>query len=71
MSLLETAEDRRAAEPAEQIIVEVVALAAVGKRDELDRAAGQRPGDVAAELEDVGLVILVERVVALGRRRPG
>ena len=34
--------------------VEIVALAAGGEADQLDRAAGERPGDVAAKLEAPG-----------------
>ena len=48
-----------------QIGLEVVALAAGGEADELDRAAGERPGDVAAELEHRVAEVLDQVVVAL------
>ena len=44
----------------------VIAMAAGGEPDQLDRAAGQRAGDVAANLENAILVELVEGVVARG-----
>ena len=49
------------------IVVEVVALAAGRQADELDRAAGERAGDVAAEL-DHRIAIMLEQIVVVLRR---
>ena len=46
--------------------VEGLAVAAVGERDELDRAAGQRPADVAAKLVAGRLGGQEQAVVAFG-----
>ena len=46
--------------------VERFAVAAVGERDELDHAAGERPADVAAKLEARRVGGEVQAVVAFG-----
>ena len=46
--------------------VERLAVAAVGKRDKLDRAARQGPADIAAELDPDRLDVHEQAVVAVG-----